>query len=66
VYDKFFNLKANGCGLLVISEDLEELLTLSDRVAVIYEGAIAGLMDSADATISTLGLLMAGGQAQAA
>ena len=32
-------LRANGCGLVVISEDLDELLTLSDRIAVMYEGA---------------------------
>jgi general nucleoside transport system ATP-binding protein len=66
VYDKFLDLRARGCGLLVISEDLEELLTLSDRIAVLYEGEIAGLLAAADATVARLGLLMSGGREQAA
>jgi general nucleoside transport system ATP-binding protein len=66
VYDKFLALRASGCGLLVISEDLEELLTLSDRIAVLYEGEIVGLVESTDATVSKLGLLMAGGRELAA
>jgi simple sugar transport system ATP-binding protein len=66
VYDKFLELRAAGCGLLVISEDLEELLTLSDRIAVLYEGEVVGLVDSADATVSKLGLLMSGGRERAA
>ena len=66
VYDKFLALRATGCGLLVISEDLEELLTLSDRIAVLYEGEIVGLVNSADATISKLGLLMSGSRERAA
>jgi Rne/Rng family ribonuclease len=44
VYDRFLALRATDCGLLVISEDLEELLTLSDRIAVLYEGEIVGLV----------------------
>ena len=66
VYDKFLELRAAGCGLLVVSEDLEELLTLSDRIAVLYEGQVAGLVESADASVSRLGLLMSGGQGKAA
>jgi ABC-type uncharacterized transport system ATPase subunit len=66
VYDKFIALRASGCGLLVISEDLEELLTLADRIAVLYEGEIAGLFESADATVSKLGYMMAGGRELAA
>ena len=50
----------------MISEDLEELLTLSDRIAVLYEGEIVGLIESANATISKLGLLMSGGRERAA
>ena len=51
--------------LLVISEDLEELLTLSDRIAVMYEGRIAGVLDAAEASIARLGLLMSGAEAGA-
>ena len=49
-----------GAAVLLISEDLDEILALSDRVAVIYEGHIAGVLDVADADIHTLGLLMTG------
>ncbi len=52
---------ANGVGVLLISEDLDEILALADRVAVIYEGAIVGEVDAASATVEEIGLLMAGG-----
>jgi general nucleoside transport system ATP-binding protein len=48
-------------GVLLISEDLDEILALADRVAVIYEGAIVGERDARSATVQELGLLMAGG-----
>ena len=52
---------ANGVGVLLISEDLDEILALADRIAVIYEGAIAGEVDASSATVEEIGLLMAGG-----
>ncbi len=52
---------ARGMAILLISEDLEEILTLADRVAVIYEGAIVGEVDPKGATVNEIGLLMAGG-----
>jgi general nucleoside transport system ATP-binding protein len=51
-----------GVGVLVISEDLDEILALADRIAVMYEGAIAGERDVGTATVEELGLLMAGGE----
>jgi simple sugar transport system ATP-binding protein len=51
----------NGVGVLLISEDLDEILALADRIAVIYEGAIVGEVDAASATVEEIGLLMAGG-----
>jgi ABC-type uncharacterized transport system ATPase subunit len=62
VHDEFLAMRARGRGLLVISEDLEELFTLSDRIAVIYEGRITGVMPVAEATSQRVGLLMAGYQ----
>jgi simple sugar transport system ATP-binding protein len=50
-------------GVLLISEDLDEILALADRVAVIYEGEIVGERDARSATVEELGLLMAGGSA---
>jgi general nucleoside transport system ATP-binding protein len=52
---------ARGVGVLLISEDLDEILALADRVAVLYEGAIVGERDVRSATVEELGLLMAGG-----
>ncbi len=49
-----------GGSILLISEDLDELLSISDRVAVLYEGRIMGVVDAQDATTEELGLMMAG------
>jgi simple sugar transport system ATP-binding protein len=53
---------ASGVGVLLISEDLDEILALADRIDVIYEGAIVGEVDAASATVEEIGLLMAGGE----
>ncbi len=50
-----------GVGVLLISEDLDEILVLADRVAVIYEGRIVGLRDATATSRDDIGLLMAGG-----
>jgi ABC-type uncharacterized transport system ATPase subunit len=53
---------AAGVAILLISEDLDELRTLSDRIAVMYEGRIVGEVDAATAAPEEIGLMMAGGQ----
>jgi len=53
---------SEGVAVLLISEDLDEILTLGDRIAVMYEGAIVGETTRAEASVEELGLLMAGGQ----
>jgi len=53
---------SSGVGVLLISEDLDEIRALADRIAVIYEGAIVGELAAAVATVEELGLLMAGGR----
>jgi simple sugar transport system ATP-binding protein len=53
-----------GVGVLLISEDLDEILALADRVLVMYEGAVVGERDAESATFEELGLLMAGGEEQ--
>jgi simple sugar transport system ATP-binding protein len=50
--------RESGAAILLISEELEELLELSDRIAVIYEGKIMG--EVIDGNIETIGLLMTG------
>jgi len=49
-----------GLGVLFFSEDLDELLHISDRIAVLFEGRIMGIFDANTVTIERLGLLMAG------
>ena len=56
--------RADGTAILLISEELEELLTLSDRIAVIYEGEIMGEMDAAQADVNRIGLMMTGSRAE--
>ena len=55
-----------GAGVLLISEDLDELLALSDRVVVLHEGAIVGEADPADTDRYALGQLMLQGSRDAA
>ncbi len=52
--------RKKGAAILLISEDLDEILALSDRIAVIYEGQIMDILPRAHATPEKLGLLMAG------
>jgi general nucleoside transport system ATP-binding protein len=52
-----------GVGILLISEDLDEILLLADRIAVIYEGHIVGVVPRATADVQQLGLMMAGSSA---
>ena len=47
---------------MLISADLEEILSLSDRIAVMFEGKIVGILDPAEATEARLGLMMTGGE----
>jgi general nucleoside transport system ATP-binding protein len=53
---------AAGVGVLLISEDLDEIRALADRIAVLYEGAVVGEVGAAEATVEDLGLMMAGGR----
>jgi simple sugar transport system ATP-binding protein len=55
----------DGAGVLVFSEDLDEIVELADRILVIYEGAIVGEVPVEKADIHELGLLMAGGDGPA-
>ena len=60
VYEQFFQLKTQGSCVLVISEDLEELFLLCDRIAVMFEGRIMAVLPIEEASIQRVGLLMAG------
>jgi len=52
--------RKNGAAILLISEELDEVLSLSDRIAVISEGKIMGIVDSENVDIDQIGMMMAG------
>ncbi len=60
VHTQLLARRAAGGGVLLISEDLEELLALADRIVVIYEGRLVGQVPAEKATPEELGLLMSG------
>ncbi len=60
VHQKLLEQKERGAAILLISEDLEEVLLLSDRILVIYEGEIVGEQAAEDASIEHIGALMTG------
>jgi ABC-type uncharacterized transport system ATPase subunit len=60
VHAQLLEQREKGTAILLISEDLDEVMALSDRIAVIYEGHIMGIVDGKVATPEQLGLLMAG------
>ena len=49
-----------GMGVLLITEDLEEAIALSDRIVVMYEGRLAGTVERGHADVTEIGLLMGG------
>ena len=49
-----------GCAVLLVSTELDEILALSDRIAVMFRGKIVAVLDAAKVTKEYLGLLMAG------
>ena len=60
VHLRLLEQREEGTATLLISEDLDEILALSDRIAVIFEGEIMGVIEREAATPERLGLLMAG------
>lgn len=60
VHKELLRMREKGMGILLLSEDLDEILALSDRIAVIYQGEIVGVFTSENADIKKIGLLMAG------
>ena len=61
VHQQLINARNRSKGILLISADLEELLTLSDRIAVMYNGKIVGILQRSATDEAELGALMLGG-----
>ncbi|MGA9227266.1 MAG: ABC transporter ATP-binding protein [Mesobacillus sp.] len=62
IHEAILAKRNKGDGILLVSSELSEILALSDRIAVIYEGKIAGVLDRKDAPEEKLSVLMAGGK----
>jgi simple sugar transport system ATP-binding protein len=60
IHQRLLMQREAGTAILLISEDLDEIRTLSDRIAVIYEGKIIGVVTRGQATVEQIGLMMAG------
>ena len=61
VRDQLVNLRTSGCAVLLVSADLGEVMSLSDRIVTLYEGKITGVFpDAASVTEEELGLYMLG------
>jgi general nucleoside transport system ATP-binding protein len=60
IHQRLLEQRAAGKAILLISEDLDEIRCLSDRIAVMYEGQIIGVVERNQATVEEIGLMMAG------
>ena len=62
IHKELLKLRKSGAGILLISEELEEIMNLSDRIAVIFKGQNQKILTRDEATTEKLGILMAGVQ----
>ena len=60
VHDQLLQQRKQGAATLLVSGELDELIGLSDRIAVFHGGEVMGIVDAAEADIEQLGLMMAG------
>src|SRR5690606_17287651 len=60
IHRQLIELRGSGCGIVMISEDLDEILRLSDRVAVMFAGRIAAVLPADGADRGCIGELMGG------
>ena len=62
----FLQLREKGSAILLVSEDLEEIMLLCDRIAVMFNGEFMGILDSSRASVREIGMMMAGIKYEAA
>jgi len=62
IHSQIVARRDDGAAVLLVSAELDEILSLSDRIGVLYRGRLVAVMDRAEATRDELGLLMAGAQ----
>ncbi|MDH3682783.1 MAG: ATP-binding cassette domain-containing protein, partial [Acidimicrobiia bacterium] len=63
IHQQIIALRDQGVGVLLVSAELDEILSVSDRIGVLYRGRLVGVFDGKDATREQLGYLMATGAA---
>lgn len=61
IHEQIVNERDNDKAVLLVSLELDEVINLADRIGVIYDGQIVGIVDAKDATERELGIMMAGG-----
>ena len=66
IHERLVAQRDSGTAILVISEDLDEIMTICDRVLVMYEGRIIGSADPRVSSREEIGMMMAGVQSAAA
>jgi simple sugar transport system ATP-binding protein len=64
VHKKLIEMRDQGCAILLITADLDEMFALSDKIAVIYEGKIVAVKDRNKTNELELGLMMTGGKCE--
>jgi ABC-type uncharacterized transport system ATPase subunit len=62
IHRKLVALRDEGCAVLLVSAELEEVTSLADRLLVIYHGRLVGEVNPQTATHEEIGLLMTGGE----
>lgn len=60
VFEKLERLKLEGCGILLIAEDLDSIFRYCDRVMVMYRGKVMGICDTDKTNITDIGMMMMG------
>lgn len=60
IHTTLVRARNNGCGVLLVSLELDELLDICDRIAVMYSGRVMGILSAKDATREKIGMMMVG------
>jgi simple sugar transport system ATP-binding protein len=60
IHKRLIEKRDDGCAILLVSTELDEIMQLSDRIAVVYRGKLLDILDAKNATKEIVGLLMAG------
>ena len=66
IHKQLVQQRDEGKAVLLVSLELDEVMNLSDRILVLYEGQIVGELDPKNTTVEELGLYMAGAKRQEA